>query len=169
MNEHKQNLIKEYNKVFDAISNYHYCVPFALDFIESDEFFIANCDIENYKINVNEKHLKTRSLSFTFIHEFSHAICHLNNLNYMKNGKLMWHHLEFAIINHCLQDKIINPKIKTYFNSYDIHEDIIYEKLGVNPFKYNEMISNIKFKTISELVEIAQKKATEIRKKFTQD
>ena len=118
------------------------------------------------------------SLRFTLIHEFSHLAIY-----YLSNKEIRGHTLEFAIFNHCLQNKykdkfntglslsyesIHKKEKKTFFNSYDIHEDPAYAILQINVCQYDSMILNLQFTDLFDLYNKCYKYANKIRNKSTQ-
>ena len=163
----KNNIAITYSKIIAEIAeNFKYGVPYRLDFIDDySQKSLASCWYEKKLISVSLKTLFDTSIKFTLIHELAHAICEEFNLRRK-------HDLEFAIINYALQYRICYKHLKefdpipTFLNSYDIHEDEYFEKLHINTYRFNKMITEIKYKTITELVDFAVSKSSDIRNKF---
>lgn len=88
---------------------------------EENPNYLAYASYTDNNINFALNSLLKKNLQRTIIHEFSHHIAkkylHING-----------HTLEFAIINYCLQKKVLGED-KDYFRSYDIHEDKAYNLL----------------------------------------
>jgi predicted SprT family Zn-dependent metalloprotease len=143
--------------------------------ISYDENLRCNgyASLKENKIVVNSRNIK--KVNALLIHEFSHlAIYHFSN------GKITGHTLEFAIFNYCLDNRIncnvdtiiledeqesLHNDNKTFFRSYDIHEDPAYSILMINPCQFDTMIKNISFSTLQDLYNKAVKLSNKIRKK----
>lgn len=89
-------------------------------------------------------------------HEIAHIICD----KYVKPS--LGHSLEFAIITYCLDYKLDICK-SNFLISYDIHEDIAYNFLRINPCEFDAIIRCISWNSIRELAEKAKLVAEKIR------
>ena len=118
----------------------------------------ANLSTNTIYINLYYIH---SSISYALVHELAHLI----HYKYFNNGK---HTIEFAIVNAAICKNIfysnINVDILDIFNTYDISEDIVYDKIKINIANFNAILSNIKFTCLLDLTRQAADLAYKIRK-----
>lgn len=168
--ENFNNEMKQYEDLQTFIES------ISLSYSNSHENYAANATLQENKINFNVN--KFPSLTFTLIHEFSHLAIY-----YFSKKEITGHTLEFAIFNHCLQNKykdkfntgisldntnIHKKEKKTFFNSYDIHEDPSIAILKINVLQYDSMILNLQFTDLFDLYNKCYKYANKIRNIATQ-
>ncbi|WP_175878056.1 hypothetical protein [Burkholderia sp. BCC0097] len=122
--------------------------------------YAAFASTDKQQINVNIRSVLERKMTTTLIHEFAHHIAH--DFEIETGGA---HCLEFAIVTYCLEKKLLADGHKTFFNSYDIHEDPAFPYLSINAFHFDTLINNIIFSNIQELAQKAKKLANAIREK----
>lgn len=124
---------------------------------EENPNYLAYASYTDNNINFALNSLLKKNLQRTIIHEFSHHIAkkylHING-----------HTLEFAIINYCLQKKVLGED-KDYFRSYDIHEDKAYNLISIRPSQFDTLINNICFRSLLELANKANYLSMKIRQK----
>lgn len=124
---------------------------------EEDPNYLAYASYADNNINFALNSLLKKNLQRTIIHEFSH---HISRKYLHING----HTLEFAIINYCLQRKVLGED-KDYFRSYDIHEDKAYNLISIKPCHFDTLINNICFRSLLELANKANYLSMKIRQK----
>lgn len=101
----------------------------------------------------------------TIIHEIAHLITSRYASMYHWNSSGA-HCLEFAIVCYCLQWRFSVSKTsrRPFFRAYDIHEDVAYPNLSINPSKFDSLIKLIVWNDIKDLVDQAVKLSVKIRK-----
>lgn len=96
----------------------------------------------------------------TIIHELTHFICKRAKIDTKEKG---CHHLEFAIIYGVLYNFFVKDNSGCFFRAYDIQDDPAYDKLAVNPKRWDDMIKSFKWEHITEVIEFAKMKAEKYR------
>lgn len=124
---------------------------------EEDPSFLAYANFNDNNINFGLNSLLKKNLQRTIIHEFSH---HIARRFLRING----HTLEFAIINYCLQKRVLGADTD-YFRSYDIKEDKAYSFISIKPCQFDNLINNICFRSLLELANKSNYLAMKIRQK----
>jgi len=122
--------------------------------ITNDTGALATANYDEHKITIYKKKILNNDINDTVIHEIAHLVC-------FKFTGLKGHCLDFAIINYCLRHYYCRGEI--FFNSYDIHEDIAYRFLSINPNEFDYLIRNIRFESLRELSRKAMTLANKIR------
>lgn len=146
----------EFSFTNDEINKYQACAIYdELDFEDRKPSHIINYELS-----------RSNSYAKTIIHELSHLI--IDDYNVCLKNKSGAHCLEFAIVTYCIEIKLYhqNDRKRCFFNSYDVHEDVCYPVLVLNPAKLDTLLRLIEWQTFDDLVEQACKLAQKIRKKL---
>lgn len=158
-----QGISEQYQEVIDAVTVFvnqdegKELDDIKLSFVmEEEKRAIAWANSQKHEITFNlPRYFKPKVLRVA-THEVAHIICD----KYIKYS--LGHSLEFAIITYCLDYKLDICK-QNFLMSYDIHEDIAYNFLRINPCEFDAIIRCISWNSIRELAEKAKLVAEKIR------
>jgi hypothetical protein len=126
--------------------------------ITNDTGALAAANYDEHKVTIYKRKILNNDINDTLIHEIAHLVC-------FRFTGLKGHCLDFAIINYCLRHYYCGGEI--FFDSYDIHEDIAYRFLSINPNEFDYFIRNIRFESLRELSKKATTLANKIRERAT--